>query len=90
MLCEALDSKKEVRIVFCDISKAFDRVWHDGLVYKLRRMGIRGPLLSWFIHYLKDRQQRVVIQGSASERGNIKAGVPQVSVLVPLLFLVHI
>ena len=76
MLCEALDSKKEVRIVFCDISKAFDRVWHDGLVYKLRRMGIRGPLLSWFIHYLKDRQQRVVIQGSASEWGNIKAGVP--------------
>ena len=51
MLCEALDSKKEVRIVFCDISKAFDRVWHDGLVYKLKRMGIRGSLLSWFIHY---------------------------------------
>ena len=77
MLCEALDSTKEVRIVFCDISKAFDRVWHDGLVYKLRQMGIRGPLLSWFIHYLKDRQQRAVIQGSASEWGNIKAGVPQ-------------
>ena len=46
MLCEAFDSKKEARIVFCDISKAFDRVWHDGVVYKLRRMGIRGPLLS--------------------------------------------
>ena len=80
MLCEALDSKKEVRIVFCVISKAFDRVWHDGLVYKLKRMGIRGSLLSWFMHYLKDRQQRVVIQGSASEWGKIKAGVPQGSV----------
>ena len=90
MLCEALDSKKEVKIVFCDISKAFDRVWHDGLVYKLKRMGIRGSLLSWFIHYLKDRQQRVVIQGSASEWGKIKAGVPQGSVLGPLLFLVYI
>ena len=51
MSCEALDSKKQVRIVFCDISKAFDRVWHDGLVYKLKPMGIRGSLLSWFIHY---------------------------------------
>ena len=43
--CDALDKKKDVRIVFCDISEAFDRVWHKGLLYKLRRFGIKGDLL---------------------------------------------
>jgi hypothetical protein len=88
--CEALDKKKEVRIVFCDISKAFDRVWHDGLAYKLKAMGIKGTLLEWFIDYLHDRKQRVVIKGQASEWGTIEAGVPQGSVLGPLLFLIYI
>lgn len=90
ILCEALDKKKEVRIVFCDISKAFDRVWHRGLIYKLQRMGIRGVLLKWFINYLEDRYQRVVIKGQKSSLGKINAGVPQGSVLGPLLFLVYI
>ena len=90
ILCEALDKKKEVRIVFCDISKAFDRVWHKGLIYKLECMGIRGILLKWFISYLDDRYQRVVIKGQKSSLGKIKAGVPQGSVLGPLLFLVYI
>ena len=45
-LCEALDKKKEVRVVFCDISKAFDRVWHEGLIYKLEKNGIRSDLLN--------------------------------------------
>ena len=59
--CKALDEGKEVRAVFCDISKAFDRVWHRGLLYKLRRIGISGSLLSWFVNYLKGRRQRVVL-----------------------------
>ena len=42
LLCEALDKNKEVRVVFCDISKAFDRVWHRGLLYKLRKSGLQG------------------------------------------------
>jgi hypothetical protein len=45
--CEALDKKKDVLIVFCDISKAFDKVWHKGLLYKLRKFGIYGSLLQW-------------------------------------------
>jgi hypothetical protein len=88
--CEALDKKKDVHIVFCDISKAFDRVWHEGLIYKLQRIGINGCLLHWLKNYLSERFQRVVIRGQASELGLIKAGVPQGSVLGPLLFLIYI
>ena len=87
---EALDKKKDVRIVFCDISKAFDRVWFDGLIYKLNKIGIQGLLLQWFQDYLTNRLQRVIIKGQNSEWGEIKAGVPQGSVLGPLLFLVYI
>ena len=90
VFCKALDSKKDVRIVFCDISKAFDRVWHDGLLYKLSKIGVGGKLLQFLKHYLSERQQCVVVQGQTSEPGNVKAGVPQGSVLGPLLFLVYI
>ena len=89
-LAEALDQKKDVHIVFCDIKKAFDRVWHKGLIYKLRKIGISGTLLLWFMDYLNDRHQRVVVRGQQSEVGSIKAGVPQGSVLGPLLFLIYI
>jgi hypothetical protein len=90
MFCLALDSKKDVRIVFCDISKAFDRVWHEGLLFKLSQIGIGGKMLNFFKNYLSDRQQCVVIEGHSSEPGFISAGVPQGSVLGPLLFLVYI
>ena len=90
LLCDALDKKKDVRIVFCDISKAFDRVWHKGLLYKLHRFGIKGDLLQWYGSYLQNRCQRVVLGNATSDIGFIKAGVPQGSVLGPLLFLVSI
>ena len=56
-ICEALDEKKKVRMV---LSKAFDRVWHKGLLFKLKRIGIDGALLRWFDSYLSHRTQRVV------------------------------
>ena len=88
--CQALDSGKEVRAVFCDISKAFDRVWHSGLLYKLQAAGVTGDVLNWFKSYLSDRKQRVVLPSTVSEWTFIRAGEPQGSILGPLLFLVHI
>ena len=88
--CKALNDKKDVRIVFCDQSKAFDRVWHQGLLYKLECIGITGNFLKWLQSYLDNRQQRVVICGSSSQWGAIPGGVPQGSHLGPLLFIVYI
>lgn len=88
--CQALDAGKEVRAVFCDISKAFDRVWHLGLLQKLCAAGISGDMLAWFKSYLSDRKQRVILPGAYSNWTYIRAGVPQGSILGPLLFLVYI
>ena len=72
------------------MSKAFDKVWHEGLIFKLQQNGIEGNLLNLLSLYLKDRRQRVVLNGMESSWGEIKAGVPQGSVLGPLLFLIYI
>ena len=76
----------DVRPVYLDMSKAFDKVWHVELIFKLRQNGIDGKLLSLLDDYLRNRKQRVVINVSVSDWGPIKAGVPQGSVLGPLLF----
>ena len=88
--CKSLDNKITTQSVFFDISKAFDKVWHKGLIYKLHCIGIRGKLLKWFSDYLFDRKQAVVIKGKTSSYRSISAGVPQGSVLGPLLFLIYI
>ena len=75
---------------FCDVSKAFDRVWHKGLKFKLKPLGLEGELLQWVSDYLSDRKQKVVIRNCLSSLKAVNAGVPQGSVLGPLLFLVYI
>ena len=80
----------DVRSVYLDISKAFDRVWHVGLIYKLKRCGVSGQFLSLVQSFLKDRKQRTVLNGQCSNWGDVLAGVPQGSILGPLFFLVYI
>ena len=87
---KAFDEQKEVRAVYLDMSKAFDKVWHEGLIHKLKQNGVEGKLLDLFHNYLANRKQRVVLNGMESDWGEIKAGVPQGSVLGPLLFLIYI
>ena len=77
-------------MVFCDVSKAFDRVWHKGLIFKLKQVGIEGELLEWINGYLSNRQQKVVIKNCSSSLRRVNAGVPLGSVLGPLLFLVYV
>ena len=80
----------EVRSLFLDISKAFDKVWHQGLIFKLRQNGLSGSVIKFLENYLRDRKQRVVLNGSTSNYFQIESGVPQGSVLGPLLFLIYI
>ena len=89
MLCR---KEKKYVLCFCDISKAFDRVWYrvKYLLFKFESVGIVGNLLEWFTDYLDGCKQLVTLSGVKSDFLNITAGVPQGSILGPLLFLVYI
>ena len=89
-ILNSLEKKEKNCFVFCDFSKAFDKVWHRGLLHKLKAYGITGNLCNWFESYLHGRQQRVVVKNCTSSLCNVSAGVPQGSVLGPLLFIIYI
>ena len=89
-ITSAMDKKEHVIGLFLDFAKAFDTVNHDILLIKLDHYGIRGIVVQWFQSYLYGRQQTVKFNGINYVLKNITCGVPQVSILGPLLFLIYI
>ena len=87
---QSLDDVLETRAIFLNISKAFDKVWHEGLLFKLMLNGISGNLLNFITDFLYQKKQRVVLNGQHSSWTNVEAGVPQGSILGPLFFLIYI
>ena len=76
--------------VFVDIFIAFDKVWHKDLIFKLKQNGISVKLFNSINDFLKNRRQRVDLNGQFSSWADVNAGVPQGSILRPLLFLMYI
>ena len=85
---QSFDEDFDVRSVFLDISKAFDKVWHGGIIFKRKQNSISSNLLNLFFNFLRNRKQRVVLNGQTSSRADVNAGVPQCSILGPLPFLI--
>ena len=87
---EKLDKRVQTDIIYLDFAKAFDRVDHRLLVRKLNKFGIGATLLKWFEVYLTNRHQRVTVLGKTSHSLPVLSGVPQGSILGPLLFVIYV
>ena len=87
---EAVVEEKRIDTVYLDFAKAFDKVDHSILIKKVKEHGIGGKIGKWLIEFLTNRKFRVVANGSMSEEGWVKSGVPQGTVLAAILFVIMI
>ena len=85
-----LNRASSTHVIFTDFSKAFDLVPHQRLLLKLESIGVRGKLLKWIESFLTNRRQRVLLDGHTSEWTPVTSGVPQGSILGPLLFIIYV
>ena len=86
----SFDVRLSVKGIFLDISKAFDRVWHEAFIFKLRQNDIYGDVINIFKDFLSNRKQRVILNEQCSSWADIHFGAPQCSLVWPLLFLIYI
>jgi hypothetical protein len=87
---EKLDDGISLDVIFLDFAKVFDSVPHQRLLNKLRAFGISDQIVDWRTNYLSGRKQRVTVNGEESSTGDVLSGVPQGSVLGPLVFVMFI
>ena len=83
-------NENNVDVIYLDFAKAFDKVDHKILLCKLHKMGTQGRIYNWIKSFLSNRTQTVIVDGEASESAEVKSGVPQGTVLGPILFLLFI
>lgn len=89
-IASSIQQNQSIHAIVLDFTKAFDKVTHQRLLKKMEYYGIRGPLLNWFTSFLFERQQTVICEGRSSTSASVSSGVPQGTVLAPLLFLLYI
>ena len=89
-ICSYFDDGFEIRSFFLDISKAFDKVWHKAIIFKLQQNGISDDLPNILSDFLRNRKQRVTLNGQSFSWTNVNAGIPQGYILGPLFFVIYI
>ena len=89
-MADVLEVRKPIDVIYLEYRKAFDSVPYERPLVKLYAYVIRGKVLQWKRNFLKDRQQRVVIKGVSSNAASVTSGIPQRSVLGPILFLINV